>query len=324
MISDVKHETKTDVVPSYNCQTFLSMESKQFRINLMFYKNIILPCQCIFKILSFLSFKDEISLLKCGEIANQTIKYKYYKYHNHDESINFANMSLKNDDDDNNVFIAMNCDYKREKTVSEPDVKAKSPLIVDECLFRFCRFKKQINCTRNDCARLIFNLKQLKCDEESDNEYKWHFKASNKKNIWNSFDIELQTTIENDYNNLQSQIVIEVSKHDNDSTTTTPYMIYFDDKKNNEINEQLKNEYKSNGKYDKNEHRLLCYTKWTNAFTQYFYQQNLKTKNYQIIKRVNVKTQNNYNINVESHDIIDNYFGTNDFYSYQTDYNNVR
>ena len=79
--SESKHETKTDVVPSYNEKTFLSMESKQF--TLIFYKNIILPCQCICKIFSFLSFEDEISLLKCGEIANQTIKYKYYKFHNH-------------------------------------------------------------------------------------------------------------------------------------------------------------------------------------------------------------------------------------------------
>ena len=63
-------------------------------------------------------------------------------------------------------------------------------------------------------------------------------------------------------------------------------------------------------------HRLLSYKKWKkHPFTQYVYQQNLKTKNYRIVKRVNVKHKKNYNIN----HIIENYFGTNHFYSYQTD-----
>ena len=47
--------------------------------------------------------------------------------------------------------------------------------------------------------------------------------------MWNLFDIKLETMIENCFNNLQSQIVVKVPKHDTHSTT--PYMIYFDDEK---------------------------------------------------------------------------------------------
>ena len=46
---------------------------------------------------------------------------------------------------------------------------------------------------------------------------------------------------------------------------------------------------------------------WRHAFTQYVYQQNLKTKSYRILKRIDVEKLNNYNETVTKK-VIDNYF----------------
>ena len=85
------------------------------------------------------------------------------------------------------------------------------------------------------------------------------------------------------------------------------YIIYFDEKKNNQINQQLNDNYQSKGVLYKNNHRLLDYDHWRHSFTNYFYQQNLKSKSYRMLKRLNKKKENDYHGSV-TNGLMENYF----------------
>ena len=381
------HEIKQDdgminstcpMIASYNQETFLEMESKQFGLN--FYESIVLPQQCIFNILSFLSYKDETILRQCCELANQLIKYYYYKkyvtkhkiidiitlipvvtsqmdhnyYHNQLQckfhfdlfhsrvatsqidkfGINFGNLSFKNL---KNCFILLPCFNCKRSDAHMNDLPKCLTLqrLIEKSLTRYCRLTtmiqkhqqkqkqplKQIKNTEFTAITLV--LKRLTYEEEeqkgksenvkTDMEQKenrtqsqWYFKASNKKDDWHQFDIKSQNIIEKCYvtNCELARVTID---HDDVNGKNSMYEIYFNTNTNDKINHQLCEKYKSKGTFSKNKHRLLDYDIWRQSFTKYFYQKNLTTENYRIVKRVSKQAQDRYYYTV-TNQMVHDYF----------------
>ena len=133
----------------------------------------------------------------------------------------------------------------------------------------------------------------------------WYFKASNTKNEWKRFDNRLQKEIEKMYQNV-------TAKNDCNfdytfDSGTNHYKIYLNRDTNNHINDQLKQEYLTKNGYKKNIHRLLSYDLWNESFTEYFYQQNLETNNYRIVKRVDQRKKDGYTVHLQK-PMIDDYF----------------
>ena len=318
------------------------MESKRFALH--FYKNVILPQQCIFTILSYLHFKDLITLVHCCQLSNQLIKFYYFKKNNCTNIVTYSQMHKSDDDNPNTNYIDLYHTCVDTSQLNQFDVsfinltfsQSKNCFVMVNCgydeslvqLPKHMRLRKSIKmCLQRDRSLRNgrFVLRQFMCEEEKDddncNKIEWYVKASTRKDEWHLIDKKIQNQIEKchssykyNYNHNRNYD----SNHQNEQehkietfgywrNNKSKYIIYFDNNTNNKINNQLNEEYNANETYYKNNHRLLSYDHWRHSFTKYFYQQNVNRKSYRILKRVDKGKQICYH-NIVTNKVIENYF----------------
>ena len=231
------------------------------------------------------------------------------------QKINFRDLSLDENKTRFVVVLQDDHDYNNDDNNAKlTRTKSLEKKIIQSLLrnSRLTKILSTIEHGNNKITQFVsvdFSFQSLMCEANKDEEIEWKFKLSNSNDEWKSFDAKI-FNIEQRYKNKAKQMKYVVDNIVNGKKSM--YIIYFDKKKNVDINNELKYKYKRNGTYKVNNHRLLeyAYTHWKHPFTQYFYQQNVTTQNYRIVKREN-KTKVRIRNNFQNKNIIENYFGTN-------------